>query len=106
MSNKHQTNVVKVEVTDEEYQADLVQGLEEDEVLQPGLHTFRRGAFLARHSLTPEQRTTPAKVCISIELDQDLLDFVVERAAKSNDASYETQINEILRAVMEEFGDW
>ncbi|MEZ4727825.1 MAG: BrnA antitoxin family protein [Caldilineaceae bacterium] len=106
MSNENQTSAVSVEVTEEEYQTDLACGLAEDEVLQPGRHTFRRGAFLARHGLTPEQRTAPAKVRVSIDLDQDVLAFVKNRTATSTeDISYETQINEILRTVMEEETD-
>ena len=75
MHNENQMPEVTVEVTEEEYQADLARGLAEDEVLQPGRHTFRRGTFLARHGLTPEQRAIPAKVRVSIALDQDVLAF-------------------------------
>lgn len=103
MNNENQMPEVTVEVTEEEYQTDLARGLSEDEVLQPGRHRFQRGAFLARHNLTPEQRTKPTKVRVSIDLDQDVLAFVKDRAAEAtNDAAYETQINAILRAVMEE----
>lgn len=102
MNNSDQAAVITVEVTEEEYQADLARGLAEDEVLQPGRHTFRRGAFLGRHGLTPEPRSTPAKVRVSIELDQDVLAFVKDHAAEANDAAVATQINALLRTVMAE----
>ena len=41
---------VIVDVSPEEYQADLRKGLAEDETLAPGRHVFRRGGFLRRHA--------------------------------------------------------
>ena len=38
-----------IDVTEEEYLAELASGLQEDEVLKPGRHRFKRGGFLARH---------------------------------------------------------
>lgn len=43
-----------VEISEENYQRDLAAGLDEDEILKPGRHTFKRGGFLARH---PELKT-------------------------------------------------
>ena len=40
---------VTIEISEEDYQRDLAAGLNEDEVLKPGRHKFKRGGFLARH---------------------------------------------------------
>jgi len=54
MSNTTNEEIV-INVTLEEYQAELASGLEADELLSPGQHHFKRGGFLARHGLKPEQ---------------------------------------------------
>jgi uncharacterized protein (DUF4415 family) len=90
-----------VNVTEKGYQADLARGLQADEVLQPGRHTFKRGAFLTRHRLKPGQTAATAKVRISINLDYDVLTHFKRRAAQPNAAPYQTQINNALRTVME-----
>lgn len=92
---------IVVTVTEKEYQADLARGLHADEALQPGRHTFKRGAFLARHGLKSEQASATAKVRISINLDSDILAHFKQRAAQPNAAPYQTQINNVLRRVME-----
>jgi hypothetical protein len=49
---------VIIEVSEEDYQRDLAAGLDEDEVLKPGRHTFKRGGFLARHpELKPRKKS-------------------------------------------------
>lgn len=96
-----QTVIVDVPV--EMYQADLAKGLQADETLQTGRHTFRRGGFLQRHgeaALTVQPQ--PNKVRISINLDADVLEYFKGRAALPNAAPYQTQINSALRAVMEQ----
>jgi len=100
MSNK-KTDVI-VEVSEEEYQADLAQEFQADEVLNPGRHTFKRGGFLARRQLNEHQIVPPAKVRILINLDLDVLTYFKQRAAQPNAAPYQTQINHTLRAVMEQ----
>lgn len=90
-----------VDISEEEYQADLGRGLQEDEVLEPGRHRFKRGGFLTRHGLHSEQTNGDAKVRILVNLDVDVLNYFRQRAARPNAASYQTQINNILREVME-----
>lgn len=47
-----------IEVSEEDYQRDLAAGLDDDEVLKPGRHTFKRGGFLARHpELKPRKKS-------------------------------------------------
>jgi uncharacterized protein (DUF4415 family) len=101
MSNKARSTEVIIDVTEEEYQADLAKGLQEDEVLKPGRHTFRRGNFLARHGLSSEDIPARVKIRISINLDLDVLNYFKQRAAQPNAAPYQTQINNVLREVME-----
>ena len=40
---------VTIEISEEDYQADLAAGLTEDETMKPGRHTLKRGGFLKRH---------------------------------------------------------
>ena len=49
---------VIIEVSEENYQRDLAAGLDEEEILKPGRHTFKRGGFLARHpELKPRKKS-------------------------------------------------
>jgi hypothetical protein len=41
-------NVI-IEVSEEDYQADLAAGIDEEATMKPGRYKFRRGGFLARH---------------------------------------------------------
>jgi hypothetical protein len=41
-------NVI-IEVSEEDYQADLAAGIDEDATMKPGRYKFKRGGFLARH---------------------------------------------------------
>ncbi len=40
---------VTIEVSEEDYQADLAAGIDEDATLKPGRYKMKRGGFLARH---------------------------------------------------------
>ena len=40
---------VIIEVSEEDYQADLAAGIDEEATLKPGRYKFKRGGFLARH---------------------------------------------------------
>ena len=41
-------NVI-IEVSEEDYQADLAAGIDEESTMKPGRYKFKRGGFLARH---------------------------------------------------------
>jgi uncharacterized protein (DUF4415 family) len=101
MKSRTKTKEIIVDVTEEEYRRDLAKGLREDEVLKPGRHKFKRGGFLARHNIKPDQDASQVKVRISINLDLDVLNYFKQRAASPNAAPYQTQINNTLREVME-----
>jgi hypothetical protein len=40
---------VTIEVSEEDYQADLAAGIDEDATMKPGRYVFKRGGFLARY---------------------------------------------------------
>ncbi len=40
---------VTIEVSEEDYQAELTAGIGEDATMKPGHYKFKRGGFLARH---------------------------------------------------------
>ena len=87
-----------IDVTEEEYQADLARGLRDDEVLRPGRHKFIRGGFLKRHDVTPEEvKRWSRTVEVQTRLDLDVYNFFAEKAdgRKVGDL-----INEIMRQEM------
>jgi len=100
MNSKTEQQEIVVEITEEEFQAELDSGLTEDEVLHPGRHIFRRGGFLARHQLGSNAVVATGTIRVALELDRDVFSFFQERAVRTESASYQTQINAILREVM------
>jgi hypothetical protein len=40
---------VTIEISEEDYRADLAAGIDEEETLKPGRYKMKRGGFLARH---------------------------------------------------------
>ncbi len=100
MNNKTEEKEIVVNITEEEFQSELEMGLAEDEVLHPGRHTFRRGSFLARHSLTADMPSAPGTVSVAINLDRDVFTYFQKRAERTDSASYQTEINAVLREVM------
>jgi hypothetical protein len=50
-------NVI-IEISEEDYLADLAAGIDEDATLKPGRYKFKRGGFLARH---PESKIKEKK---------------------------------------------
>jgi hypothetical protein len=40
---------VTIEISEEDFLADLAAGCDEDETMKPGRYLFKRGGFLARH---------------------------------------------------------
>ena len=95
---KTNTDEIIVDVTEEEYQADLARGLRDDEVLRPGRHKFIRGGFLKRHGVTPEEvKQWPATVEVLTHLDLDVYNFF---AAQAKGRKVGDLINEIVRLEM------
>jgi uncharacterized protein (DUF4415 family) len=81
-------------VTEEEYQAELAQGLTEDEVMKPGTYKVRRSPWA-------EKLKNTNKVKVSIYLDEVVVEYFRQRAESPDAAPYQTQINNELRRIME-----
>ncbi len=81
-------------VTEEEYQAELAQGLTEDEVMKPGTYKVRRSPWA-------EKLKNTNKVKVSIYLDEVVVEYFRKQAESPESAPYQTQINNELRRVME-----
>ena len=89
---------IVVEVSQEQYEKQIAEGLSEDEVLKAGKHRFKRGGFRERH---PNFNVKSSKTRINICIDSDILEHFRQRAESPHTAPYQTQINNELRAVME-----
>jgi uncharacterized protein (DUF4415 family) len=81
-------------VTEEEYQAELAEGLTEDEVMKPGKYKVRRSPWA-------EKLKNTNKVKVSMYLDEVVVEYFRARAESPNAAPYQTQINNELRRIME-----
>ena len=81
-------------VTEEEYQAELAQGLTEDELMKPG-------TYKVRHSPWAEKLKNKNKVKVSMYLDEVVVEYFRSRAESPNAAPYQTQINSELRRIVE-----
>jgi uncharacterized protein (DUF4415 family) len=92
-------NVV-IEVSEEDYLREKAAGVEEEFLLKPGRHVFRRGGFLERHPDFLSQKIETS-VIVSIHLDLEVLDHFKKKAARSEGSSYELEINNALRFAME-----
>ena len=89
---------IVVEVSQEQYEKQIADGLSKDEVLKAGKHRFKRGGFRERH---PNFNVKSSKTRINICIDSDILEHFRRRAESPHTAPYQTQINNELRAVME-----
>lgn len=48
---------VTIEISEEDYQADLAAGISEEDTMKPGRYKMKRGGFLARHpELKPKDK--------------------------------------------------
>ena len=81
-------------VTEKEYQAELAEGLSEDEVMKPGIYKVRRSPWA-------EKLKNTNKIKVSIYLDEVVVEHFHQRAESPDAAPYQTQINNELRRVME-----
>ncbi len=81
-------------VTEEDYHAELTQGLTKDEIMKPGTYKVRRSPWA-------EKLKKAKRVKVSIYLEDDILQYFRKRAEEPNAAPYQTQINNELRRIME-----
>lgn len=91
MENKE----VILEVTEEQYAEMKEKEIDEEAILKPGKHIFKR--------VSPDKviNRKDAKMRINICLDAEIVHHFRKRAENPNSAPYQTQINNELRAVME-----
>jgi uncharacterized protein (DUF4415 family) len=81
-------------VTEDDYKAELAEGLTEDEIMKPGTYKVRRSTWA-------EKLKKAKRVKVSIYLENDILKYFRKRAEQPNAAPYQTQINNELRRIME-----
>jgi uncharacterized protein (DUF4415 family) len=81
-------------VTEEEYRAELAEGLTDDEVMKPGTYKVRRSPWAAKLK-------NSKRIKVSIYLEDEVLTYFRQRAEQPNAAPYQTQINNELRRIME-----
>jgi uncharacterized protein (DUF4415 family) len=86
-----------IEITEEEYQEELSQGLTDEETLKPGTYKVRRSPWA--------KKMGGKKLKISIYLDSEVVEYFRQRAEDPNTAPYQTQINNELRKIMENDSD-
>lgn len=90
---------VMLEVATEDYELDIAAGIPKNELLKPGKHEFRR--FSSERTINRDDlQTSNSKVQISLKIDLDILNYFKERANEPNAPSYQTQINNELRAIV------
>jgi uncharacterized protein (DUF4415 family) len=81
-------------VTEEEYRAELAEGLTDDEVMKPGTYKVRKSPWAAKLK-------NSKRIKVSIYLEDEVLTYFRQRAEQPNAAPYQTQINNELRKIME-----
>jgi uncharacterized protein (DUF4415 family) len=83
------------EVSEEKYNEMKAKGIDDDAILKPGNHIFKR--------VSPDKvfARKDTKTRINICIDSDILQHFRNRAENPNAAPYQTQINAELRAIME-----
>ncbi|MDQ3129679.1 MAG: BrnA antitoxin family protein [Acidobacteriota bacterium] len=87
------SKTMRVEYTEQDIEEMREQPhVSEDELPQVGVHEFRRSKFVTKRS--------DQKIKVSLYLDADVLDFFNELAAQPDSATYQTHINNELRAAM------
>ena len=88
-----------LEVTQEEYDEAMAKGWTDDDIQKPGKHKYRRTTRVAK----PEDiLSSNIKIQVTLRVDLDVLEHFKKRAAPSNAAPYQTQINAELRKIMEQ----
>ena len=81
-------------VTEEDYKAELAEGLTEDEVMKPGTYKVRKSPWSAKLK-------NSKRIKVSIYLEEEVIQYFRQRAESPNSAPYQTQINNELRKIME-----
>ena len=88
-------------VTQEDYERMKAQGIDDETLLKPGKHIFRR-VSPDRVATLEDLHPSNTKVQITMKVDLDVLNHFKSRSRITNAAPYQTQINAELRAIMEQ----
>jgi uncharacterized protein (DUF4415 family) len=94
----------EVEITESDHRQMISEGADPQYALKQGLHTFRRGGFRERHP-DLDLKKAERKIRVNIMLDGDIVRHFKGLAAKPNAAPYQRQINNALRAYIEQRTD-
>jgi uncharacterized protein (DUF4415 family) len=101
MSNNVEAKEVHIEVTEEEYRAALANGGDEESLLKPGRHIFRR-VDPSRVAKSEDRDPRNSRVGTTVHIDLDTLNYLKEQAALPGAPTMEEQINRVLREFMEQ----
>ncbi len=86
-----------ITITEADYQADLATGLDPETLLKPGRHKFMRGGFKTMHpNFDPKQAT----VQIDTPLDQDVYQYLHQRAGLAEGEFNAASISAVLREMI------
>ena len=88
----------KLVVTQADYEEMKSKGIDDEFLLAPGIYKLRPRQQIANKE---ELQPSNTKVQITMKIDLDVLNYFKERASEPNTAPYQTQINNELRAIME-----
>jgi uncharacterized protein (DUF4415 family) len=100
-SNKRKQKEYILDVTHEDYEADIAGGMAPADTMKPGKHVFRR-VDPKRLAKPEDLERQNIKLIITARIDADVVDFFKRRAGKPGASGYQTQINDALRAFMEQ----
>lgn len=90
---------VIINVTRDDYEKMKAKGIDEEAILNPGKHIFRRTERVAKRE---DSHPSNAKVEFQMKLDSDVLKHFVRRAESEEIEALQLLLNEKLRAVMED----
>ena len=82
-----------LDVSQEQYEAMRAEGIEEEALLKPGRHVFRRR--------DPSKIIRKTNTTVAVQLDEQTLAFLRRRANEQHNHSVEAQIQCELRALAE-----
>jgi hypothetical protein len=102
MKINHKDKDIIVEITEEDYQEQLADGVEDEFLLKPGRHTFRRGGFLERHPDFKPGETHEVIVNITLPLDLEVVKYFERRTAELKADSLKTLMADALREAMKQ----
>jgi len=94
---------VIIEISEEDYEREKAEGIEEEFLLKPGRHKFIRGGFRKRHPDFKPSDLEPRNIRVNVSLPValDVFNYFEQRAAELKADSYQTLMNDALREAME-----